>query len=512
MGKIHMGILGPLSQSVGHVTGASVKGKATLRRKSSGGVNPRTEKQVESRSAFGEASEYCREHRAEIIEYCGFREKKGLTIWNQMIRWYLDGGRLPEVGPYLRDIVLGGNTYKEVMLWPSTGDKLAMALLIPNLFDIPADATDFSCYCTEVYTPDGQSGQPYASFYPMFANDVLTLFPDSDTSVTGLPIVEGCSYVFTVQYRLPAEPYSGTVTFVLNPDNAGPGEFARYSIPTDAEIEERLSVLGTVTMSEDTITVSRSKSIRPTGRDGVAPELADLCPVIGEFGLLNFSYKAFWVNSSTLASAVSGRMSGGDAGQAMLNEGFADPVSSALKACFGKLGVSFAACLPWMFSLREIMVEYQNPEYDSNLRVGTLTQGQTALPAWLSSLSDCVIDNAGFAVRQARTTLSETTRQLTLLSLDSSALDGYSAGRQYNDSSVWYGTSLVGAAGYVSLDEVSNVAYLQVKELNMARYDTLYPAGLTLIVTHNLSPYFTTGMGRVNLEVTKPCRFDGGDD
>lgn len=115
MGKLSHGILGPLSQSVGMVTGASFKGKATLRRKSSGGVNPRTESQQQNRSAFSDASEYCRLHRSEIIEQEGFREKKGVTIWNQMISWYLAGGRLTPSGPSLQPVTIAGETYNEVI-------------------------------------------------------------------------------------------------------------------------------------------------------------------------------------------------------------------------------------------------------------------------------------------------------------------------------------------------------------------------------------------------------------
>ena len=111
MGKIPMGILGPLSQSVGSVTGASNKGRPTLRRKSDGGVNPRTAAQVEKRSAFAEASEYCRENRDAIIEQEHFKEKKGVTIWNQMMSWYMAGGRLTPPAPVMPKITLGGVEY-----------------------------------------------------------------------------------------------------------------------------------------------------------------------------------------------------------------------------------------------------------------------------------------------------------------------------------------------------------------------------------------------------------------
>ena len=119
MGKIPMGILGPLSQSVGSVTGASNKGRPTLRRKSDGGVNPRTAAQVEKRSAFAEASEYCRENRDAIIAQEHFKEKKGLTIWNQMMSWYMAGGRLTPTGPQYIDDTFDGSPVKRLLNWQS---------------------------------------------------------------------------------------------------------------------------------------------------------------------------------------------------------------------------------------------------------------------------------------------------------------------------------------------------------------------------------------------------------
>lgn len=97
MGKIHQGILGSLSSSVGMVTGAVVKGRPTIRRKVTAPVNPNTAAQQQKRSAFGEASAYCRENWKAILAYCEFKERKGRTIWNQAVSWYLAGGRLPVV-------------------------------------------------------------------------------------------------------------------------------------------------------------------------------------------------------------------------------------------------------------------------------------------------------------------------------------------------------------------------------------------------------------------------------
>lgn len=96
MGKINQGILGSLSSSVGMVTGAVVKGRPTLRRKVTKIVNPNTDGQQQVRSAFGEASAYCRENWDAILAYCDFKEQKGKTIWNQAVAWYLAGGRLPQ--------------------------------------------------------------------------------------------------------------------------------------------------------------------------------------------------------------------------------------------------------------------------------------------------------------------------------------------------------------------------------------------------------------------------------
>lgn len=98
MGKINQGILGSLSSSVGMVTGAVVKGRPTLRRKVTKIVNPNSDGQQQVRSAFGEASAYCRENWDAILAYCDFKEKKGKTIWNQAVSWYLAGGRLPATG------------------------------------------------------------------------------------------------------------------------------------------------------------------------------------------------------------------------------------------------------------------------------------------------------------------------------------------------------------------------------------------------------------------------------
>ena len=126
-----MGILGPLSQSVGSVTGASVKGRPTLRRKSSGGVNPRTEAQQEKRSAFAEASEYCRENRDAIIAQEHFKEKKGVTIWNQMMSWYMAGGRLAPTGPYLSSVNLGDVDYDWIRNWDLMPESDKAYLNIP---------------------------------------------------------------------------------------------------------------------------------------------------------------------------------------------------------------------------------------------------------------------------------------------------------------------------------------------------------------------------------------------
>lgn len=109
MGKIPQGILGALSSSVGKMTGAVVKGRPTLRRKSNGGSNPQTESQQANRGAFAEASEYCRTNRAAIVEYLNLKEKKGVSIWNQMVSWYLAGGRLPS--PVVPDWYVDGDNH-----------------------------------------------------------------------------------------------------------------------------------------------------------------------------------------------------------------------------------------------------------------------------------------------------------------------------------------------------------------------------------------------------------------
>ena len=139
MGKIPMGILGPLSQSVGSVTGASNKGRPTLRRKSDGGVNPRTAAQVEKRSAFAEASEYCRENRDAIIAQEHFKEKKGLTIWNQMMSWYMAGGRLTPTGPQYIDDTFNGHSVKRLLNWEHRQGTMGLEAGLPLEGIAPAE-------------------------------------------------------------------------------------------------------------------------------------------------------------------------------------------------------------------------------------------------------------------------------------------------------------------------------------------------------------------------------------
>ena len=107
MGKIFSGILGPLSQSVGSVTGAPSFGRPVLRRKSNGGTNPRTAAQTAQRTRLQEASEYCRVNKAEILDYLGLTEVKGMTLWQQMVKWRMNGGSLPSAGPVWADISEG---------------------------------------------------------------------------------------------------------------------------------------------------------------------------------------------------------------------------------------------------------------------------------------------------------------------------------------------------------------------------------------------------------------------
>lgn len=261
MGKLSYGILGPLSQSVGRVTGASYKGKATLRRKSSGGVNPRTEEQQANRSVFSEASEYCRQNRDAIITQEGFKERKGVTIWNQMMSWYLAGGRLTPAGPHLQPVVIGGETYNELVGYHVSDPSNPDIVTIPLEVFSQETWTSYTLRVMKVYQGQDSTDCDYATVGVLDGENVIFTFRNLYQGLVHRLNVTGRQVVFQLELYNRTTRQKLNTMFVMT-GMAGDVEYTTEVQPVStASLAQALGVLGSVTTSAAGLVVATGESV-----------------------------------------------------------------------------------------------------------------------------------------------------------------------------------------------------------------------------------------------------------
>lgn len=267
MGKISQGILGPLSQSIGGVTGASVKGRPTLRRKSSGGVNPRTQAQQQSRGAFSEASEYCRENRDAIIAQENFREKKGVTIWNQMMSWYMAGGRLAPTGPSLIDDTWNGSAVKRLIGYDFETSDIGGGMVVPlSVFDnasaVGATVTARETFCAEEY------GTVIASIFVRVSDGKLYFEPvNSVGTFLACPQVPGFGVRYSVALKDVNNQTIETVSMVAYADDCTEDFSGNGQARTLAELATYLGTIGTYGTFSGGPAVSIAESVPVSGNE-----------------------------------------------------------------------------------------------------------------------------------------------------------------------------------------------------------------------------------------------------
>lgn len=261
MGKIPMGILGPLSQSIGSVTGASNKGRPTLRRKSDGGVNPRTAAQVERRSAFAEASEYCRENRDAIIAQEQFREKKGLTIWNQMISWYMAGGRLTPSGRRVVEETYGQYEVLRYYGWePEVVDgKLVMEFPLDL---IPIEGANSASGYVEVMDIGETHKEPLYEVVGRMSDGRLLLSAVSQSGAFGLlPLLEQARVVMSLVIYDGQSQSVNSMNLLLENEDCGVSLAGNGGLRSAAELEALCETAGEFVAGSYNNTLITSKNI-----------------------------------------------------------------------------------------------------------------------------------------------------------------------------------------------------------------------------------------------------------
>lgn len=261
MGKISQGILGPLSQSIGGVTGASVKGRPTLRRKSSGGVNPRTQAQQESRGAFSEASEYCRENRDAIIAQENFKEKKGVTIWNQMMSWYMAGGRLNPSGRRVEEETYGNFEVLRYYGWEPEIVDGKPSLVFP-LDLIPVEGVNQASGYVEVIDIGETHKEPLYSIEGRMIDGDLVLSPGTEAGLFGLlPLLEQARVVMSLAIQDAQYQQLRTLNLLLEYEDCGVSLSGNGGLRSTAELQELCETAGDFAASAYNYTLTTSKNI-----------------------------------------------------------------------------------------------------------------------------------------------------------------------------------------------------------------------------------------------------------
>lgn len=397
MGKISMGILGPLSQSIGGVTGASFKGKATLRRKSSGGVNPRTEAQQEKRSAFGEASEYCRENRAAIIEYCGFKEKKGVTIWNQMMSWYMAGGRLPEHDTELIPVTLGGETYNELMYWDTTSERgIKTILLPPALFD-NQEVTQVQINVDRFFDGSWQTGRGSTRQTAYEVEGGWAPQPIASRPFDYLPQIRGLYYRYAVRYKISGSSAWINTTFVATAEHVKVADFDVCDLLSNEEVVAALSPLGSVSHIDSYFDVNSAIQVTlPTG-SGNCPVLAQALQLFAGPEVITLAVQVRFMKATGVTVLLNADL----AKKGTIDCNFVS-VTSAVHSTFGKqflqdMLLSLSKYTPGVATGNTIRLYFVNAEGNQNLLVGQSVKTLTGAPGFFQDLVDVTISPNGFS-------------------------------------------------------------------------------------------------------------------
>lgn len=261
MGKISQGILGPLSQSIGGVTGASVKGRPTLRRKSSGGVNPRTQAQQESRGAFSEASEYCRENRDAIIAQENFKEKKGVTIWNQMMSWYMAGGRLNPSGRRVEEEQYGNFDTLRFYGWEPEVIDGQLSMEFP-LDLIPVEGANEASGYVEVVDVGTLHKEPLYSINGRMVDGNLVLSPVSEAATFGfLPLLEQARVVMSLVIADAQHQQLRTLNLLLEYEDCGVSLSGNGGLRSTAELQALCETAGVFVAGNYDYTLTIPKNI-----------------------------------------------------------------------------------------------------------------------------------------------------------------------------------------------------------------------------------------------------------
>lgn len=415
MGKITMGILGPLSQSIGGVTGASFKGKATLRRKSSGGVNPRTEAQQEKRSAFGEASEYCRENKAAIIEYCGFKEKKGVTIWNQMVSWYMAGGRLPAHETELIPVTLGGETYNELMYWDTvTNDGTKTILLPPMLFE-NQEVTQVQINVDRFFDTQWQTGRGSTRQSGVQVEGGWAPVPLGTRPFDYLPQIRGLYYRYAVRYKKSGSSAWINTTFVATADHAKVIDFDTCSLLTDAQVLEVLSPLGNAYKDGSYFKVESDIQLTVPTQSGNCAALAQALQFVAGPAPITLVTQLRFMKAGDVAVILNADL----AQKGTIDCNFV-AVPDAVHSAFGKqflqdIYVNLPKYTPGVAAGGSVLVYFVNAEADQNLVVGQSVKAQTGAPGFFQDMVEVTITTKGFDCTGMNTPVAYVSDPFTIL-------------------------------------------------------------------------------------------------
>lgn len=397
MGKITMGILGPLSQSIGGVTGASFKGKATLRRKSSGGVNPRTEAQQEKRSAFGEASEYCRENRAAIIEYCGFKEKKGVTIWNQMMSWFMAGGRLPGHDTELIPVTLGGQTYNELMYWDTTSERGVKTILLPPMLFENQEVTKVQISVDRFYDTQWQTGRGTTRQDAYGVAGGWAPQPLATRPFDYLPQIRGLYYKYAVRYQVSGSSTWINTVFVATAEHAKVIDFELCDLLTNEEVIEALSPIGKASKVGSYFDVNSAIQVTlPTG-SGNCPVLAQALQLFAGPEVITLSVQVRFMKAGDTTVLLNADL----AKKGTVNCNF-PAVTGAIHSTFGRqflqdIYLSLSKYTPGVATGNFIRLYFVNAEGNQSLAVGQSVKTLTGAPGFFQDMVDVIVTPRGFS-------------------------------------------------------------------------------------------------------------------